>query len=101
VPDQREPYPWKILIALVAAGILGVLCLLPYASSLLRGRLPPSPFSASTLVLIQFVQSAVLLIVATAIGLQLAESLTVRPERRAQPGVEGPLRSLTATTPAP
>ena len=83
MPDQREPYPWKILIALVAAGILGVLCLLPYASSLLRGRLPPSPFSASTLVLIQFVQSAVLLIVATAIGLQLAESLTVRPERRA------------------
>lgn len=75
---EREPYPWKILFVLVAAGIFGVLCLLPYAISLMRAQMPTLSASTWTLVLLQLAQSAVLLTVTAAVGLPLARKTGFR-----------------------
>lgn len=71
--DQKN-YPWKIFWILYGAALAGVLAVMPFLLALFR-RLPldkPLPFSLPVLLVLQFVQSAVILAVATGAGLWLA-----------------------------
>ena len=65
---MRPGYPWREFGVLVGAGLVGVLLVLPYQLALL----PAPPIPLPVLVLAAFVQSAILLAVATGLGLAAA-----------------------------
>jgi len=67
-------YPWREFGVLVGAGLVGVLLVLPYQLALL----PPPPIPLPVLVLAAVVQSAVLLAIATGLGLAAARRLGLR-----------------------
>lgn len=74
--DQKN-YPWKIFRILYGAALVGVLAVMPFLLVLFR-KLPldkPLPFSLPVLLVLQFVQSAVMLAIATGAGLWLAGKL--------------------------
>jgi membrane protease YdiL (CAAX protease family) len=74
--DQKS-YPWKIFWILYGAALVGILAVMPFLLVLFR-KLPldkPLPFSLPVLLVLQFVQSAVLLAIATGAGLWLAGKL--------------------------
>src|SRR5207249_1583429 len=65
---MRPGSPWREFGVLVGAGLVGVLLVLPYQLALL----PAPPIPLPVLVLAAFVQSAILLAVATGLGLAAA-----------------------------
>ena len=71
---EHKNYSWKMFGVLYAAALLGVVAIMPYLLDLIK-NLPvdkPIPFSLPVLLLLTFLQSAVLLAVAVCVGLLLA-----------------------------
>jgi hypothetical protein len=73
----HKNYDWKIFRILYGAALLGVIAIMPYLMTLIE-TLPvdkPIPFSLPVLLLLSFLQSAVLLAVAVRVGLLLARKI--------------------------
>lgn len=71
---NRERFNWKLFGILYGAGLFGVLAIMPYLLAFME-RIPaqePPPFPLPVLLLLQFLQSAVMLAVAVGVGLLLA-----------------------------
>jgi membrane protease YdiL (CAAX protease family) len=71
---EHKNYNWKIFWILFGAALVGVLAVMPYLITLIQ-TLPvdkPIPFSLPVLLLLSFLQSAVLLAAAVGVGLLLA-----------------------------
>ncbi|MDQ2936268.1 MAG: CPBP family glutamic-type intramembrane protease [Acidobacteriota bacterium] len=70
----RHSYPWKLFWVLLAAGMFGVLAVMPLLLDLLRPFLAktPLPLPLPLLLVLQFLQSAILLALAVGFGLLLA-----------------------------
>jgi membrane protease YdiL (CAAX protease family) len=74
---EHKNYNWKIFWILYGAALLGVIAIMPYLMTLIK-TLPvdkPIPFSLPVLLLLSFLQSAVLLAVAVWVGLLLARKI--------------------------
>jgi membrane protease YdiL (CAAX protease family) len=65
----------KLFILILLGGALSVLAVLPYAFSLQQDLLQDVPFSLPVLALLSFLQSAVLLAIATSLGLFFAKKV--------------------------
>ena len=71
---MKEPFNWKLFFVVWGAAVVGAIAVIPYALTLQSAMLEtldlPMPYWL--LILISLVQSAVLLAIATGIGLLLA-----------------------------
>jgi membrane protease YdiL (CAAX protease family) len=65
----------KILLVIWLAGTLSALAVLPYAFQLAQDLLQSAPFSLPVLALLSFLQSAILLAIATSLGLFFAKNV--------------------------
>jgi membrane protease YdiL (CAAX protease family) len=71
----RKPFNWREFWVLWAAGVCGVIAVLPYTLTLqapLIGDMPPLPVPLAVVIAVQVVQNAVLVAVAVGLGLLLA-----------------------------
>ncbi len=68
-------FPWKVFWLLLVGGILGVGAVIPYLFSPLGNVLPPLPIPWPLIVVLQLLQSAVLLALAIGFGLLIARKL--------------------------
>jgi membrane protease YdiL (CAAX protease family) len=68
----QQSFNWKGFFALWLAAIVGVVALIPYSFTLLKASAIKIPLPLATLILLQVVQSAAIMAVATAVGLFLA-----------------------------
>ena len=72
---ERKPFNWREFLILWAAGVGGVIAILPYALTVqapLLEEMPPLPIPLAALIAIQVVQNAVLVAIAVGLGLLLA-----------------------------
>jgi len=72
---DRKPFNWREFLILWAAGVLGVVALLPYTLTLqapILENMPPLPIPLAALIAIQIGQNAVLIAIAVGLGLLLA-----------------------------
>jgi hypothetical protein len=65
----------KMFLVIWLAGTLSVLMVLPYAFQLQQDLLQSAPFSLPVLALLSFLQSAILLAIATSLGLFFAKNV--------------------------
>lgn len=66
-----------VFLSLVAAGVFGTIAVMPYAFTINRERLADAPLSIPQLVLISIVQSTIFVVIATGLGLILADKVAL------------------------
>jgi len=72
---EKKHFNWRVFLILWAAGVGGVIAVLPYTLTLqapLLEEMPPLPIPLAALIVIQVVQNAVLVAIAVGLGLLLA-----------------------------
>ncbi|MBM4467074.1 MAG: CPBP family intramembrane metalloprotease [Chloroflexi bacterium] len=72
---KRKPFNWREFLILWAAGVVGVIAVLPYTLTLqapMLETMPPLPMPLAMLIAIQVGQNAVLVAIAVGLGLLLA-----------------------------
>jgi len=71
----KKPFNWREFLILWAAGVWGVIAVLPYTLTLqasLIEKMPPLPVPLAVVIAVQVVQNAVLVAIAVGLGLLLA-----------------------------
>lgn len=71
----KKPFNWREFLILWAAGVCGVIAVLPYTLTLqapLIEQMPPLPVPLAVVIAVQVVQNAVLVAIAVGLGLLLA-----------------------------
>jgi membrane protease YdiL (CAAX protease family) len=72
---ERKSFNWREFLILWAAGVLGVIAVLPYTLTLqapLIEKMPPLPVPLAAVIAVQIIQNAVLVAIAVGLGLLLA-----------------------------
>jgi hypothetical protein len=70
---------WKAFAVLLAAGLLGVVAVLPYAMEIVGSSIPvPPEMSMPTIVMLALLQNGILLAVAILVGMVLSERIGLR-----------------------
>jgi membrane protease YdiL (CAAX protease family) len=74
---SNTPYPWKLFWLLLAAGLFGVLAVMPFLMVIIGPQLAqlPLPLPLPLLLGLQLLQSAILLTIAVGLGLLLARKI--------------------------